>query len=60
MEFYNGCIKPVFEWIGNTISELWNEHLKPLWEKLKPGITSIWETVKTVWDAIANLIGGII
>ena len=60
MEFYNGCIKPVFEWIGNTISKLWNEHLKPLWEKLKPGITSIWETIKTVWDAIANLIGGII
>ena len=60
MEFYNGCIKPVFEWIGNTLSKLWNEHLKPLWEKLKPGITSIWETIKTVWDAIANLIGGII
>ena len=60
IEFYNGCIKPVFEWIGNTISKLWNEHLKPLWEKLKPGITSIWETIKTVWDAIANLIGGII
>ena len=60
MEFYNGCIKPVFEWIGKTISELWNEHLKPLWEKLKPGITSIWETIKTVWDAIANLIGGIL
>lgn len=60
MEFYNGCIKPVFEWISKTISELWNEHLKPLWEKLKPGITSIWETIKTVWDAIANLIGGII
>ena len=60
MEFYNGCIKPVFEWIGNTLSKLWNEHLKPLWEKLRPGITSIWETIKTVWDAIANLIGGII
>lgn len=59
-EFYNGCIKPVFEQISKTISELWNEHLKPLWEKLKPGITSIWETIKTVWDAIANLIGGII
>ena len=60
IEFYNGCIKPVFEQISKTISELWNEHLKPLWEKLKPGITSIWETIKTVWDAIANLIGGII
>ena len=60
MEFYNGCIKPVFEQISKTISKVWNEHLKPLWEKLKPGITSIWETVKTVWDAIANLIGGII
>lgn len=59
-EFYNGCIKPVFEQIGKTLSELWNEHLKPLWEKLKPGITSIWDTVKTVWDTIANLIGGII
>lgn len=60
MEFYNGCIKPVFEQISKTISKVWNEHLKPLWEKLKPGITSIWETIKTVWDAIANLIGGII
>lgn len=60
IEFYNGCIKPVFERIGKVISDLWNEHLKPLWEKLRPGITSIWETVKTVWDAIANLIGGII
>ena len=59
-EFYNGCIKPIFERIGKIISDLWNNHLKPLWEKLKPGITSIWETVKTVWDAIANLIGGII
>lgn len=59
-EFYNGCIKPIFERIGKIISELWNEHLKPLWEKLKPGISSIWETIKTVWDAIANLIGGII
>ena len=60
MEFYNGCIKPIFERIGKIISDLWNNHLKPLWEKLKPGITSIWETIKTVWDAIANLIGGII
>ena len=60
IEFYNGCIKPVFEQISKTISKVWNEHLKPLWEKLKPGITSIWETIKTVWDAIANLIGGII
>lgn len=59
-EFYNGCIKPIFERIGKIISDLWNDHLKPLWEKLKPGITSIWETIKTVWDAIANLIGGII
>lgn len=59
-EFYNGCIKPIFERIGKIISDLWNNHLKPLWEKLKPGITSIWETIKTVWDAIANLIGGII
>ena len=59
-EFYNGCIKPIFEQIGKTLSELWNEHLKPLWEKLKPGITSIWDTIKTVWDTIANLIGGII
>ena len=60
IEFYNGCIKPIFERIGKIISDLWNNHLKPLWEKLKPGITSIWETIKTVWDAIANLIGGII
>lgn len=59
-EFYKGCIKPIFERIGKIISDLWNNHLKPLWEKLKPGITSIWETIKTVWDAIANLIGGII
>ena len=60
-DFYNSVIKPVVDGVVEAFEKLWNDHLKPLWETdLKPCLSQIWEIVKTLWDKLAKLIGGII
>lgn len=59
-DFYNNCIKPVVDGVIEALEGLWNDHIKPLWEgDLKPCLYKIWEVIKTLWDKIAKLIGGI-
>lgn len=59
-DFYNNCIKPVVDGVVEALEGLWNDHIKPLWEgDLKPCLDKIWEVIKTLWDKIAKLIGGI-
>lgn len=59
-DFYNNCIKPVVDGVVEALEGLWNDHIKPLWESdLKPCLDKIWEVIKTLWDKIAKLIGGI-
>lgn len=59
-DFYNNCIKPVVDGVIEALEGLWNDHIKPLWESdLKPCLDKIWEVIKTLWDKIAKLIGGI-
>lgn len=59
-DFYNNCIKPVVDGVIEALEGLWNDHIKPLWESdLKPCLDKVWEVIKTLWDKIAKLIGGI-
>lgn len=59
-DFYNNCIKPVVDGVVEALEGLWNDHIKPLWESdLKPCLDKVWEVIKTLWDKIAKLIGGI-
>lgn len=54
---YLNIIKPVFDRIGETISWLWDKHLKPLWDNIVDFVGSIIECLLAVWNtALAPLV----
>lgn len=52
MDIWNGWIFPVIEAAGKALSELWVNHIKPLWNEVLLCITSIWDAIKLLWDAV--------
>jgi hypothetical protein len=52
IEIWNNWIFPVIESAKNTLSELWKDHIKPLWDEILLCVTSIWDTIKALWDKI--------
>lgn len=51
---YSSVIKPVFDYIGGTVTWLWNEHLKPLWDKLTDFFGSLSECLLTLWNKVIS------
>lgn len=49
---YTNVIKPVIDRIGGTISWLWDQHLKPLWDKLTDFFGSVAEYLLTLWGNV--------
>ncbi len=49
---YQTIIKPVCESIGKRISELWTDHLEPLWSKISGFFGAFIEAVLTVWNHV--------
>lgn len=47
---YNGIIKPVIDNVINKAKELWENHLKPLWDNLVAFFMSLQECVMTIWN----------
>lgn len=47
---YTNVIKPVIDRIGGTISWLWDQHLKPLWDKLTDFFGSVAEFIFALWN----------
>ena len=52
MQLWNEWIDPVIKNIQSDCSKLWNDHLKPLWDNVLAFLTSIWDAIKALWDAI--------
>ena len=52
LELYNNFIAPVVQGIIDEAKKLWDNHLKPLWDKLLNFFTSLWNYIKTLWDFI--------
>ncbi len=51
---YSNVIKPVFDSIGGTVEWLWNDHLKPLWNKLTDFFGSLSECMLTIWNKVLS------
>ena len=51
---YSSVIKPVFDYIGGTVTWLWNDHLKPLWDKLTDFFGSLSECLLTLWNKVIS------
>lgn len=67
-DLWNNNLKPTIDKIINVLKELWEEHLRPLvnriqelWDNtLKPSLSDLWDTVKDVWDKLSVVLGEII
>lgn len=51
-EIYGSIIKPVVDNIGGKLTNLWNEHLKPLWNNLSSFFGSLAEFLLTIWNQV--------
>ncbi|MBR6793337.1 MAG: hypothetical protein IKM48_03130 [Clostridia bacterium] len=47
---YNSIVKPIVDNVINKITELWNEHLKPLWDNVVEFFAATGEAIMTVWN----------
>ena len=47
---YDNVFKPVFSYIGDTVSWLWDKHLKPLWDNISDFVGSLIEYILMVWN----------
>ena len=43
---------PVMDFIGQTCDDLWNNHLKPLWDNICGAIAPIGESLLTIWETV--------
>lgn len=53
-EVYGSIIKPVVDIIGGKLSELWKNHLKPLWDNISNFLGSLAEFLLTVWNEVLS------
>lgn len=51
---YNNIIKPVFDRISETISWLWDNHLKPLWDNIVDFVGSVSEFLFALWNNVLS------
>lgn len=49
---YSNVFKPVFDRIGGTVSWLWDNHLKKLWENITNFVGSVWEFLLALWNTV--------
>ena len=50
VDIWNSYISPFLSYIGESLSQLWSEHIKPLWDGVLEVISALWEAVSAVWD----------
>lgn len=50
VDIWNSYISPFLSYIGESLSQLWSDHIKPLWDGVLEVISSLWEAVSAVWD----------
>lgn len=51
---YTIIFKPVFEEIGKVADDVWNNHLKGLWDNIAGFIGSVGEFILTLWNNILS------
>ena len=51
-KFYDEIIAPVFEMVSDTVDQIWEESLKPLWDKLVDFVLSVGTGLLTLWNTV--------
>ena len=49
---YTNVIKPIFDRISGTVSWLWEQHLKPLWDNITDFFGSVVDCLLTLWNNV--------
>ncbi len=52
LSWYTKYIQPVVDWIINSIREIWDNNLSPLWENILDFISSVMEFISALWNFI--------
>lgn len=50
VDIWKSYVSPFLSYIGESLSQLWNEHIKPLWSGVLEVISAWWEAVSAIWD----------
>ncbi len=50
IDFWNTYIQPFVNYIIDSIGQLWDEHLQPLWQKILDVVSSLMECITVLWD----------
>lgn len=50
VDIWKSYISPFLSYIGESLSQLWSEHIKPLWSGVLEVISAWWEAVSAIWD----------
>ena len=54
---YETILKPIWQTMTQALSDIWDEHLAPLWEKIVSFFSKLGECIMTIWN---NFLGPII
>ena len=50
VDIWKSYVSPFLSYIGKSLSQLWSEHIKPLWSGVLEVISAWWEAVSAIWD----------
>ena len=50
VRLYNEWIAPVIDWIAQSSTDLWNNHLSGLWQNICECFFSLTESISTLWN----------
>lgn len=50
VDIWKSYVSPFLSYIGESLSQLWSEHIKPLWSGVLEVISAWWEAVSAIWD----------
>lgn len=50
VDIWKSYVSPFLSYIGKSLSQLWSEHIKPLWDGVLEVIGAWWEAVSAIWD----------
>ncbi len=57
---WNATVQPVLNMFMNAVTELWNAHLKPLWDNIKLFFKAVWDLIKQLMGVIYELWNSVI
>lgn len=52
MSWYTDYIQPVIDWIINSVRDIWDNSLSPLWNNILDFISSVMEFISALWNFI--------